>query len=76
MRIITGIPDEDGRTYTDLFLDGKGGSYPLKKEDYDRLEVTPEQAKKMDEEGWEGTTIEFVDAPPSDADGNLIQDDS
>jgi len=76
MRIITGIPDEDGRTYTDLIPDGKGGSYPLKKEDYDRLEVTPEQAKKMDEEGWEGTTVEFVEPPQRDADGNIVQDDS
>lgn len=76
MRIITGIPDEDGRTYTDLIPDGKGGMRPVTTEEYRTLEVTPEQAKKMDEAGWEGTTIEFVDAPPRDADGNIIQDDS
>ena len=41
------------------------------------MEVTPEEARKMDEEGWEGATIEFVEPQPRDADGNkIVQDDS
>jgi hypothetical protein len=66
MRIITGIEDEDGRNYSDLFPDGKGGARALTSDDYKTLTVTPEQAKKMDEEGWEGATIEFVDAKPQE----------
>ena len=77
MRIITGIPNGDtGRDYIDLVPDGKGGGRSLQKEDYEALEVTPEEARKMDEEGWEGTTIEFVEPPKRDADGNIVQDDS
>jgi len=77
MRIVTGIKNHDtGRDYIDLVPDGKGGSRPLQTSDYEKLEVTPEEAKKMDEEGWEGTTVEFVDPPDLDADGNFVRDDS
>lgn len=67
MRIVTGIEDEDdGRDYVDLVPDGNGGSRALTSDDYRTLTVTPEQARKMDEEGWQGTTIEFVDAKPQE----------
>ena len=29
----------------------------------------------MDKEGWEGTTIEFIEPQPRDADGNKIDQD-
>jgi len=36
-----------------------------------------EGSKKMDEEGWEGMTVEFIEPHPRDANGNkIIKDDS
>jgi hypothetical protein len=78
MRIITGIPSDSGRDYIDWIPDPNepNGVKTLKEEDYKRLEVTPEEARKMDEEGWEGTTLEFREPKLRDANGNIVQDDS
>ena len=77
LRIVTGIPDSDGRDYVTLIPKGDGSMHSVQDDEYKTLEVTREQAKKMDEEGWEGETIEFVDPLPRDADGKPIdQDDS
>ena len=77
LRVITGIPDENGRDYVDLIPTPDGGSRPVTDEEYKTLRVTPEEAKKMDEEGWEGMTVEFIEPHPRDADGNkIVQDDS
>lgn len=66
LRIVTGIPDSDGRDYVTLIPKGDGTMHSVQDDEYKTLEVTKEQAKKMDEEGWEGTTIEFVDAKPKE----------
>jgi hypothetical protein len=77
LRVITGIPDSDGRDYVDLIPTPDGGRRPVTDEEYKTLRVTPEQAKQMDEEGWEGTTIEFIEPQPRDADGNkIVQEDT
>ncbi len=45
-------------------------------DEYKTLEVTREQAKKMDEEDDDFIRVQYVSAPPRDAEGNLIKTDS